>query len=355
MRLLHADISFTDSSTNYVYETSAPVSLTAAAETASIPLIRTDTALGSGDMKFSLVDSAEDASVLHAMSAFTLTDTTSTPVHFTGTAAYNQSTPSVPDTAASGLQVLAAKQYGSAQACTLAAIDSNSRVTLDDSGLPELITTEHNGNTACSSCSVLAGGIADGSVGSDGGLDVSWGRWASDEVEGSFAGNDISLQQLHFIESNNRTPDIDITNLSGSGSGIITYDLIGGSAPTDQAGNIGSYNSATVGVDFGAQQIQSMNINMLVNDQTIILQNNGTADINGILSGGAISLQSGGGDVSGLSGNANAVFIGNVTTVTGDAGAVNVPPGVMSAFGASNSTDSVSGAVLLGNPAGSGQ
>ncbi|MAC46070.1 MAG: hypothetical protein CMI12_04350 [Oceanospirillum sp.] len=333
MQITNADIAFSvaqsGTSTSYVFSTPSPVALASNSDVAQFTLDRTDGGSGSGSMLFSLIDSAENNTYQHAMSGFHLQDT-STNSDFWGTAAYSQtaSTPAVSTTDPATVSV--AVQTSANGVGTVLVINGEDPVTTGATGLEAIVETD--------------GSVVTSSIGSDStGLNVTWGRWASANT--SLLSNDpITLEQAHFISTTNQTPNSDITSLAGTTAGTITYGLIGGSAPTDQDGNVGQYNSASMGVDFGTQQITSTQIDMTIGSGNVVLQNTGGTTIESVLNGGAISLQSS----SGLTGEARAVFVGSTVPVNN----INVPEGVMSSFGASNSTgtQAVSGAIVLGNP-----
>ena len=337
MQITSANIGFSvtqsGTSTDYAYSTLSPVSLASDSDVAQFTLDRTDSnGSGAGSMYFSLVDSAENNTYQHAMSGFHLQDT-STNSDFWGTAAYSQtaSTPAVNTTATATVTV--AVQTSANAVGVVLVTDGQDPVASGATDIGAVVETD--------------GDVVTSSVGADTGLNVAWGRWASTNT--NLVSNDpITLEQAHFMSTTNQTPNDDITSLAGTTAGTITYGLIGGSAPTDQDGNVGQYNSASMGVDFGAQQITSTQIDMTIGSDNIVLQNTGSTTINSVLSGGAISLQSSGGNVSDLTGEARAAFIGSTIPVNN----INVPEGVMSSFGVTNSTgtQAVSGAVLLGNP-----
>jgi len=332
MSLLAANIEFSvtfpDPAVDYRYESPSVVPLAATDSVASINLNRVNGGNGSGVMMFSLVDTAGDDSMLNAISAFRLEDTDNDRL-FWGTAAYS-------------------KALQSSQLTNiLGEVDAQSFTgNLSQS---EAITTEVDQLTVCIGCNQSTGTAVESTLGSHDSLGVSWGRWAADEED--LTNDDISLDSLHFIQSNHRTPDIDITRLSGTSVGTVNYSLLGGSAPTDQMGHSGQYNSASMGVDFGTQQINSLNIDMMIDQRNIILENSGITTIDSVLGGQGISIQSTSDSaVPGLVGEAHSVFIGTVTPITANGDTINVPQGVMNSFEARNGPESVSGAILLGNP-----
>jgi hypothetical protein len=83
---------------------------------------------------------------------------------------------------------------------------------------------------------------------------LRWGRWSGGDMlvtTGSgTAGVNLDLQSLHWILSGNADdrPAIPI-------SGNVTYTLVGGTNPTDGAGNTGTLGSATLVADFTAIEL----------------------------------------------------------------------------------------------------
>jgi hypothetical protein len=53
-------------------------------------------------------------------------------------------------------------------------------------------------------------------------------------------------------------------------TGSATYSLVGATAPTDALGNVGTFNSATVGVNFG-QRTATLNASLSINNQNLTL------------------------------------------------------------------------------------
>ena len=103
---------------------------------------------------------------------------------------------------------------------------------------------------------------------------VNWGRWeesaGGEGFESTVYGSDI--KQLHYMYSDNVTPDATISAKVGSAD----YSFAGGSAPTrmDASGNIavGSVNHANIDVDFSSSTL-NVDISVLMQGDTI----NGTA------------------------------------------------------------------------------
>jgi hypothetical protein len=100
------------------------------------------------------------------------------------------------------------------------------------------------------STSANIGTAANFDTGSDGSTNLEWGRWHggvanvtnSDGISGTL---DLSVSSLHWIYA---TDDADRGTLPLTGSQ--TYELVGGTNPTDSGGNVGTVGSATLFADF---------------------------------------------------------------------------------------------------------
>jgi hypothetical protein len=92
-------------------------------------------------------------------------------------------------------------------------------------------------------------------TGGDAGTGLRWGRWSggSAQVTTASGGGPIPLasQSLHWIyEAPRDTPGVlPIT-------GTATYLLVGGTAPTDGSGNVGTLGAAFLGADFTTQVVE---------------------------------------------------------------------------------------------------
>lgn len=134
--------------------------------------------------------------------------------------------------------------------------------------------------------------------GQDTATGLSWGRWQGGQVThatqylgvdaagnvgmgsyndqgvfviGSSYSNTVSLgsNSLHWIAASKNAPDYLPRVLTGSA----TYNLVGGTSPTDEKGNVGTLNSASLGVNF-TTQLASANVNFSIAGNTWGMQSN---------------------------------------------------------------------------------
>ena len=89
-----------------------------------------------------------------------------------------------------------------------------------------------------------------------------WGRWAGGNA--TIGGQSISLSQrsLHYIFSPAQSGPVALP-LTGSA----VYDVVGSTRPTDLAGNVGVFNSASLNANFSARTVDT-SVNITINGQT---------------------------------------------------------------------------------------
>ncbi len=98
---------------------------------------------------------------------------------------------------------------------------------------------------------------------------LRWGRWAggaavvTNLVAGTTHTINLSQQSLHWIEGADAAPPVMPV------TGTATYALIGGTSPTDRAGNIGILNNASLSADFTHQQVAA-SFDVTVNNVNVI-------------------------------------------------------------------------------------
>ncbi len=223
-----------------------------------------------------------------------------------------------------------------AQNTSVGALDSSSFVVLDtqNSSVPAMQNVD---DSSCSPCIAFANPsgstLVAGSQGSNSALGVNWGRW-----EGSWTGTaqfsqsgDASVGQLHFMFANSLIPD---ANLPANGR-FLYNNIVGGTAPTNQAGVPGMLTSASVDVDFGAQTVASYNLELSVGVDTVMANNfqNGATPISAAVNGGILlegtCTGSCGQSPVGLTGTASVNFVGNIA----DGGNGARPTGLISSYG----------------------
>ena len=89
-----------------------------------------------------------------------------------------------------------------------------------------------------------------------------WGRWAGGSA--TIGGQSIGLtdRSLHYIFSPTQSGPVSLP-LTGSA----TYDVVGSTRPTDLAGHVGVFNSASLNANFSARTVDT-SVNITINGQT---------------------------------------------------------------------------------------
>ncbi len=139
-------------------------------------------------------------------------------------------------------------------------------------------------------------------------LSVVWGRW-----QGAFLALENGTQapllpvaannNFHFIYSNNLTSPDNITALGGTRARI--YKTVGGTSPTDHAGNTGlNFANIVTSIDFTNQRMDNYQITSTVNNTTY-RASSGTVAFSELLSGRNFNLTG-----TGFDGEADLVFVG---------------------------------------------
>ncbi|MDO9053173.1 MAG: hypothetical protein Q7U37_04475 [Gallionella sp.] len=134
------------------------------------------------------------------------------------------------------------------------AYNNAARVLTDVNGLTRFDASLGGGS---STIQRVSGTYADQGSAVFGGETISWGRWAADtvvNVQDRNSGvwqNNISLTGgAHAVVGPIATGPVSLPT-----SGTYTYNRIGNTSPTDQAGVAGTLNSATLSADFTAQTV----------------------------------------------------------------------------------------------------
>ncbi len=102
------------------------------------------------------------------------------------------------------------------------------------------------------------------------GAEISWGRWFAGDV--SFDYGDYAVSPIvHFGYSNNAAflakGENDIGMQVGEPSEmILTFNLIGGTAPSDMHGRTGHLEYADMAMDFYSESVVSMNLGLTIDD-----------------------------------------------------------------------------------------
>ena len=93
-----------------------------------------------------------------------------------------------------------------------------------------------------------------------------WGRWAGGQATVTSGSNTAQLflqsNSLHYIFANSQSGPV---ALPLSGTGI--YDVIGSTHPTDNAGHVGTLNTATLNANFSNKTVDAA-VNIAINGQT---------------------------------------------------------------------------------------
>ena len=147
--------------------------------------------------------------------------------------------------------------------------NAQSRITTDASGnLTQFDIQAINNNGGGSSSTVANVSAANADLGTDPVSGISWGRWAG----GSFnvtdrASGAVTLAtqtgSLHWI-----TEPVETSAVTLPTTGTYTYTNAGGTSPTDNLGNVGTLNSATLSANFTAQTV-NMGVNATVAGATL--------------------------------------------------------------------------------------
>jgi len=132
------------------------------------------------------------------------------------------------------------------------------------------INTNNSGSlTLSSGTSVLA------NAGSDPLTGISWGRWDGGSINGTQRSDGVTTAtplrgSLHWIAAQTETAPVTLPV-----SGTYTYINAGGTAPTDNLGNVGTLNSATLNANFTAQTVD-VGVNVTVAGANLIASAVGT-------------------------------------------------------------------------------
>jgi hypothetical protein len=107
---------------------------------------------------------------------------------------------------------------------------------------------------------------------------LRWGRWSggtanvTNLLTNTSRSIDLSQRSLHWIEgADAATPIMPVT-------GTATYALIGGTVPTDRAGNLGVLNGASLSADFTHQQVAAA-FDVTVNNVNVVALGTGNIGV----------------------------------------------------------------------------
>jgi len=190
----------------------------------------------------------------------TYADTINGVAAFVGTA-QNISTPH---------QYVLASTYDSSALTPIIAFwaNSSSRISLDSSGnITQFDTQPVNGNSN-NNVTISNTGSTLTDHGTDPVTGISWGRWTggtlnvTNRATGAISSSALT-GSLHWITEPTSTTAVTLPI-----SGTYAYTFAGGTHPTDNLGNVGTLNSATVSANFTAQTV-NMGVNATVNGATL--------------------------------------------------------------------------------------
>ena len=145
--------------------------------------------------------------------------------------------------------------------------NSPSRISQDAAGnLTQFDTQSVNGNS--NNVTITSSGSTLTDQGSDPVTGISWGRWAGGTLNVTNRASGVVTStalagSLHWIAE-----PVSTTAVTLPITGTYAYTLAGGTRPTDNLGNVGTLNSATVSANFNAQTV-NLGVNATVNGATL--------------------------------------------------------------------------------------
>ncbi|OGT00769.1 MAG: hypothetical protein A3F73_05930 [Gallionellales bacterium RIFCSPLOWO2_12_FULL_59_22] len=182
-------------------------------------------------------------------------------------------------------------------------------------------------------------------LGTDPTTGISWGRWVggsinvTDRATGAVTPRALGAASLHWIATPSMTGPVALPV-----SGIYNYVLAGGTAPTDNLGNVGTLNNAMLRANFSAQTVD-FGVNVSINSMTLAASGN-AIPIQQRSMFGADSYAIGGGALTAsctganCSGGVTQADIGGAFTGAAGVGAAMI-------YGFTNGTSVVSGAAAF--------
>jgi hypothetical protein len=153
----------------------------------------------------------------------------------------------------------------SPSAMSAISMDNSGNVTGFDSMLPTFGTTLSDDAQTAVQLDIGSATLTD--TGTDADTGISWGRWsgtitATDRDTGTVTSPTFDPQDLHYIVSPEMTSAVNLPIM-----GTKTYAFAGGTNPTDNLGNVGTLNSASLSADFTNMTVAT-GINATVNSTT---------------------------------------------------------------------------------------
>lgn len=169
---------------------------------------------------------------------------------------------------------------------------------------------------------------------------LRWGRWSGGAAQAGANSLDLAQQSLHWIVAP-AVLEQPVLPISGSA----TYQLVGNTSPTDNAGNIGFLGSAHFSADFSAGTV-SNSLSLSINNQ--LWTASGSANFSRVEGFPAFA-----GGYSSVSANGQAGTGGFAGFFTGPPGG-GIPSGAGLGYSLNSGSTTVSGAAAFGNPAPTG-
>ena len=155
---------------------------------------------------------------------------------------------------------LAASQYSQGYGT----INRPDEVTIDNTGRATAFRGPfaRGDGTIAGSTSYAVGTAQVLDAGSDAVSGLSWGRWSGGIA--TIGGNSVGLaaRSMHYIFS---TPQTGPTSLPLTGTAV--YEVAGSTRPTDNFGNVGNMNTATLNANFSARTVDAT-VNVTIANQT---------------------------------------------------------------------------------------
>ena len=147
-------------------------------------------------------------------------------------------------------------------------------VTAFDSGLGNYNASFNN-----NSATLAIGTAAASGLGTDPVTGISWGRWGggsiniTDRTTGVVTPSALGTSSLHWIATPSMTAPVALPT-----TGTYNYVLAGGTAPSDNLGNVGTLNSASLVANFTAQTVDvgvNVSITNAANPTTLVASGTG--------------------------------------------------------------------------------
>jgi len=159
-------------------------------------------------------------------------------------------------------------------------LDATNSVYMDVASAPTYIQSQ--GATGCTNCQFEVGAATLQDAATDVTTGTSWGRWQGAYIIGrdGFVQNNLG-DDYHFIYN----PNLTTTAVVDGFSGAARFDFVGGTAPTDQFGNVGTVNTSNsfVQVNFDTQRFDLAYLDLTLAGNNYFLKNTASTTIDSSL------------------------------------------------------------------------